>query len=630
MNIKNTINIGEILYKDRVKQKIPQTELFRGLCLQSDMSKYENGKKIPDKLFLDALMQRLGRCSDTLEPIMSETEYELYDMRECLQRNFYKKDYKKNKTILERYARRNETVQPLHQQFLAKYNAMNEYHQHGEFQRCLAELETSLEITFPEWKSAQLQNYYLCSQELHLLILIAYFWLREEKLCAIRQCTRELYKENAAVLLLEEIAAYIEERYFEEEKVKLFPHCMWLLALYWYEKGQWERSLQYSTRGIDCQIKNGMLPQLLEMTELKIKCLEQTGNVQPEMYAEADALRWILKEYGEWVLDMDELSVLHYFCHEDEIKLVSETIREIRQNQGIPQDELLSCTQSTISRIENGRQKPSYRHFKEMVHEMGVDKEYWISRVYSNDYDLYQIAHWRNRAVFLGNLEESSRWLKKLEKELDMTVPINQQYIETCHLEERTRRKELDKKEGIRQLIEILRYTMPDYREGKLRTPSRQECTILLKMASYKISIGQTKEGMDLYAQLLKIYDESKVRPEYHTNSILLLLKAYAGYLEIDNQLELSEEMHIRGMKMAIRCGQVDMLGHYLANLACVYQKSTDINMQKICKDQIRTAYWLYQLTKQENHAAIIRKYYLTEFQEDITHEYHHPKKWKN
>ncbi len=618
MDIINTINIGKILCDDREQQGIPQTELFRGLCMQSDCTKYESGEKIPDKLLVDALMQRLGRCSDTLEPIMSNEEYELYDMRECLQRNFYEKDYEGNRRILERYAQQKEAILPLHQQFLAKYNALNEYHRHGDFRRCLAELIMALEITFPEWESMQLQDYYLCSQELHLLILIAYFWLREETLCIGEAHPERIHKEAVAVELLEKVAVYVEERYFEEEKVKLFPQCMWLLALYWCEQEQWEKSLQYSTRGIDCQIENGMLPQLLELSELKIKCCEQTGKVQPEMYAQVGALRQVLTEYGEWVLNMDELSVLHYFCHEDEIKLISETIREIRRNQGIPQDGLESCTQAAMSRIENGRHKPGYKHFKKIVREMGVDKEYWISRVYSSHYDLYQMAHWRNRAVFLGNWEESEQWLKKLEEQLDMNVPINRQYVEACHLSEQNYRKELDKEEGIRRLTEILRYTMPDYREGKLRTPSREECTILLKIASFKM-LDKEEKGIELYENLLKIFDNSKVRPEYHTNSVLLLLRVYGIRLNKMGQLSLSQEIHVRAIKTAIRCGQIDMLGHFIANFPSPYYNSTIPEEQEIRKQQIRTAYWLNHLNRQMNNAEKIRKYFEKKYGEDIT-----------
>ena len=389
MRDKRATNLGKIICKERKKKNILQEELLRGVCQQGEMAKIESGERVPEKMLADALMQRLGRCTDTLEAIMSVEEYILFDMRETLQRHFYECNYEKNCSLIEKYRRHKEADWPLHRQFLLKYEAVNEYRRHGNMLRCRVELGNALTVTFHEWGRMQILNYYLCSQELHLLILIAFFMMPEN--------------EVRALWILTETAIYLEERYYEEEKVKLLPQCMWLLAEHSKRHGDWEKVEEYSRRGVECLTRNGALPLLRELLELRIESLRNLGSDMCEIETlqnQLDSLVAVLARYADWVLRMDDLSKLHYFYHEEEVSLDYEMLRDIRKNQGISQGEVQSCTQGSLSRIENGKQAPSKRHVMEIAEELGVNKSYYISRVQSEDYDLYELCHWRNQAGF--------------------------------------------------------------------------------------------------------------------------------------------------------------------------------------------------------------------------------------
>lgn len=228
-------NLGKIIYRERVRKNIFQDELLRGICTQSELVKIESGQRVPEKILADALMQRLGRCTDTLETIMSREEYILFDIRETIQRHFFERNYAKNEKLLEEYSVQADMEQPLNQQFLAKYTAMNEYCRDGDEVRCCEALEKALAITFPEWDVLGFMRYRLCHQEMHLIILIGYFWM--------------FMDETRAVRILEETAFYLEKRYYEEEKVKLFPQCMWLLAKCSRAHGEWRAVEQYSRGG---------------------------------------------------------------------------------------------------------------------------------------------------------------------------------------------------------------------------------------------------------------------------------------------------------------------------------------------------------------------------------------------
>ena len=607
MRDKRATNLGKIICKERKKENILQEELLRGVCQQGEMAKIESGERVPEKMLADALMQRLGRCTDTLEAIMSVEEYILFDMRETLQRHFYECNYEKNCSLIEKYRRHKEADWPLHRQFLLKYEAVNEYRRHGNMLRCRVELGNALTVTFHEWGRMQILNYYLCSQELHLLILIAFFMMPEN--------------EVRALWILTETAIYLEERYYEEEKVKLLPQCMWLLAEHSKRHGDWEKVEEYSRRGVECLTRNGALPLLRELLELRIESLRNLGSDMCEIETlqnQLDSLVAVLARYADWVLRMDDLSKLHYFYHEEEVSLDYEMLRDIRKNQGISQGEVQSCTQGSLSRIENGKQAPSKRHVMEIAEELGVNKSYYISRVQSEDYDLYELCHWKNQANFHREWERSLELLDKLEAALDMSIPINWQYIEVSKVLWKKREKIIEPEMALKQLEVILGYTMPDYCEKKLRIPSREEFIILNQMAVLMGLTGKIENGLKLHKFILNIFQDSRVDEQYHTNSMLLLYMDYGEMLETIGELELAEEMDVKGIQLDIWCGSIDIVGKILANLAYVYDKSENETKRVLRRNYLINAYQLCVLLKQTIPAKVIKECYQLMFGQDI------------
>ena len=509
--------------------------------------------------------------------------------------------------MIEKYRRHKEADWPLHRQFLLKYEAVNEYRRHGNMLRCRVELGNALTVTFHEWGRMQILNYYLCSQELHLLILIAFFMMPEN--------------EVRALWILTETAIYLEERYYEEEKVKLLPQCMWLLAEHSKRHGDWEKVEEYSRRGVECLTRNGALPLLRELLELRIESLRNLGSDMCEIETlqnQLDSLVAVLARYADWVLRMDDLSKLHYFYHEEEVSLDYEMLRDIRKNQGISQGEVQSCTQGSLSRIENGKQAPSKRHVMEIAEELGVNKSYYISRVQSEDYDLYELCHWKNQANFHREWERSLELLDKLEAALDMSIPINWQYIEVSKVLWKKREKIIEPEMALKQLEVILGYTMPDYCEKKLRIPSREEFIILNQMAVLMGLTGKIENGLKLHKFILNIFQDSRVDEQYHTNSMLLLYMDYGEMLETIGELELAEEMDVKGIQLDIWCGSIDIVGKILANLAYVYDKSENETKRVLRRNYLINAYQLCVLLKQTIPAKVIKECYQLMFGQDI------------
>ncbi len=409
---------------------------------------------------------------------------------------------------------------------------------------------------------------------------------------------------------------YLEQRYYEEEKVKLYPQCMWLLALHWRREERWEKVEECSSRAVECLSKNGVLPLLAELLRLQLESRERLGRYTGRealeerrvLQNELQSLEAVLRRYADWVLELDDLSRLHFFYHQDEISLDYEMIRDIRRNRGLTQGKLKSCSQPNLSRIESGRQKPTHAHFQEIAKELGVKKSYYISRVQAEDYDLYEMAHWRNQACARMDWEKEAELIAELEGALDMSIPVNQQYIEACHIEGKMYRRKIQPDKGLYQLERILHYTMPDYQADYLRIPSREEFVILDMTIGLMRRQGRKLEGLKLYERLLQVFQESSAREEYHTNSMLILYKNYGGMLEDLGELELAEEMDCRGISLDIQCGKADLIGKILANLGCIYQKSDSPEKYALKQECFWNAYWLCLLMGQSKPAQIIKE----------------------
>ena len=231
---------------------------------------------------------------------------------------------------------------------------------------------------------------------------------------------------------------------------------------------------------------------------------------------------------------------------------------------------------------------------------------------------MYELCHWKNQANFHREWERSLELLDKLEAALDMSIPINWQYIEVSKVLWKKREKIIEPEMALKQLEVILGYTMPDYCEKKLRIPSREEFIILNQMAVLMGLTGKIENGLKLHKFILNIFQDSRVDEQYHTNSMLLLYMDYGEMLETIGELELAEEMDVKGIQLDIWCGSIDIVGKILANLAYVYDKSENETKRVLRRNYLINAYQLCVLLKQTIPAKVIKECYQLMFGQDI------------
>ncbi|MCD8327065.1 MAG: helix-turn-helix domain-containing protein [Lachnospiraceae bacterium] len=68
-------SIGETLKIIRREQNVSQEKLCLGLCSKTAYSRFELGERIPDRLLVNTLLERLGKDASKLSTVMQSEEY---------------------------------------------------------------------------------------------------------------------------------------------------------------------------------------------------------------------------------------------------------------------------------------------------------------------------------------------------------------------------------------------------------------------------------------------------------------------------------------------------------------------------------------------------------------------------
>ena len=215
-----------MLYSMREEIGISQKELAGGLLSIPELSRLEKGEKTADKVLLEALFQRLGKSLDKLETAMSQEEYQIVFLRTCMLESLIKKDHRCVEALLGEYRLCTGEQKVLHRQFLQMMQAVDRYVQNHIAEECMEALTQALELTVPKWKPEKGRRYYLCVQEIRILLLICYLMMETEYFK-----TAENY--------LEVLFQYLEDHYTDgEEKAKIYPQCAWLLTEIYLRQGK--------------------------------------------------------------------------------------------------------------------------------------------------------------------------------------------------------------------------------------------------------------------------------------------------------------------------------------------------------------------------------------------------------
>lgn len=320
--------IGKIILQLREKAKVTQAMLTRGITSIHELSKIESIRSIPNKFLSDALIQRLGKSADKIEMVLSDQEYELYFLRTLIESELLAKEYDSSDERLIEYKKLKGCDTPIQMQYIKKMETIAAYLRHGDNAESLTGFIRALEITFLEWKEGDIKNYYLCTQELQILILIGCMYAKNNDIIK-------------AIEIEKMVLEYVDERYTDSEEIaKIYPHCSYLLAQYYSLKNEWDQVEMVCQKAMSCLIENGVLSFLHEIMGFLIECLNRSLKKEEEqkLIKQKNALDFVYQMVAPKIktAEIIKLIVTSIQC---EIILSNEMIRDVRIAQGMSQEE---------------------------------------------------------------------------------------------------------------------------------------------------------------------------------------------------------------------------------------------------------------------------------------------------
>lgn len=594
-------NIGQMIFSLREESGILQKNLARGISNVSELSRIEWGGKETDKMLLEALFQRLGKSMDKLEIALSNEEYRMVFLRTLILKNMMDKNCETVDILLDEYSGYSNARKPLHQQYLLSMRAMNRYIIHKDTEECSRMLGEALDITFQEWRQENWQELYLCTQEIEILLMKCYLMIESDHVIKAEK-------------VLEKLNRYIEGHFTDgEEKVRTYPQCAWLLGKVYLTQGKAGLAYDICESGKECLVQNGVLTVMDELLELELVCLNALEKEEKQCFVrkqkEAVEFLYCITEYR---VPEDKILYVMLKNQQNEFVISNELVRELRLARNMSQEALCEdiCTQETLSRIETGRRSPNKNKLHEMLQRLELERGTYYGYVLTDDYGVYEKVRLFKRNWFQGNEEAAVKLLDEIEKELDLTVVLNRQFVENSRLIVKIANGEVGAEEAIGELWKFLRYTMKEFDGNVRRIPFRGECVILNQLAICMKKAGQEENAILLYEQILNKYEHSKVLEQHHAVSKLLLYVNYSMFLEENEELEKAESYGKRGINLASECERGDVTGILLANLACVYEKRNLPEEEKLCRLCFENSFYLLNLYGHQKNSKVVEKYY--------------------
>lgn len=585
--------IGVMIRKQRKQVGLSQKMLCRGLCSVSDLSKLENGEREIDSITLSALVQRLGKSMNSFELMISEEEYQLILDRAMILELVQSGKLTDAEEVLEDYKQKVVYLQKdLHKQYILMMEAVIEYLRESKVEECLEKMLMAAELSFTEEETVLWEKGCFCLQEIQLFLLIAYLLMEEER-----------WEEASA--LLKQILQMIEKNWTSDAlKAGTYPKCCYLYALVCEKQNRVDEAFTIIEQGIHCLTTNGSLAFLDKLLELRLKNREDALT-----RSQLEAIAFLEKFRGESMVQ-DMMAKLLYFGTPGEVILNFELVKELRQSQKYSQEQLANsiCARETLSKIEQGR-LANQKNMQKLLQRLGVGRNTYYSFVVAEDFETYEMIRDYRRNAFTENRAGLDEMLEIISKRIDLSIPVNRQFVEAAKVMNSRRKGLLQSEQVIGKLTKCLKYTMPEYDGSVGRLPYREEMVILNTIARVLIKVGRGKEAIRLYHSIVQRYKKSKVIEEFHLTSMMLLYLNYSLILEEENYMEEAKVYGKEGLALMLKRQRGDIAAMLLANLSCVFEKEETQEGDKMCEHCSRHAYYLLQLFHCEKDSQIIKAY---------------------
>ena len=408
--MKDNQQVGQVLTSLRKNRHVNQDILCMGLCTTSSFSRYERGERIPDRLLLKTLVQRLGGSAEYIVTAISDPEYTYL----CWKRDVLiaaeesgEKGIRRLRELLES-PKKFKTVSScaLQDQF---FYSMQSFllGADGNYPEGIRLLDAAVKQTAPGYGEG-MEGLLLSAEEIMMTVRLSELYLKNGE-------------RSAAEKLLREIIRYSEKHYRWGVLLDVYPAAARLLAPILLEEGDFLKCERICGRAIEMLLCSGSARALKELLDCYLRCGSE--NAYTVKYR-----RWL------WALEgADEAyggaggGIYHW---EQEIYLISEIIRSYRSTRGLSQEEMSSDLFSarTASSLERGKHALHQNNYRAVREKLSIKEDYFNPMLNTGDYDTLEKMQQVIRACTVHHYDKALGCLKEVEERLEKSGEIRDTY----------------------------------------------------------------------------------------------------------------------------------------------------------------------------------------------------------
>lgn len=608
--------VGNILYKLRSEAEASQEQLCYGLCSVSALSKYESGERLPDRLLLNVLLQRLGKSAYNMETVLSAEEYQYFEERKALLATIVNQDKKAFCRLLKEQGGEevlsesrtkyliNETLQ---KQFLYCMLAIRAKWIENDIKEGISLLRQGIELTLPGLPDGKYSGFLISVEELLMILQYAKLFLQDAR-------------EREAEEILRIVILYAEV-HFQDAKMKaqIYPKAVKLLIPVLEKQEKYAECMGFCERAIALLSHTGILHDLTELLEGYLDCCMY---VRPTEKARKykKLLESLNQLYQEYEVEYGNSSLYMNYSSR-EMYLINEIISLTRRSRRMTQEKLCEdiCTPETISRIESGKRSPSTKNFYRLMERLELERDYYHFELDTSDYEVQEKYYAFGRMMTLRRWEDARPLLEEVKNQLNMENRINRFVIEVDENMLSFHEGKLDLDSFLHACEKALCCENEEWKEEAYWNQflTRTKVVLFSHLASTYGWKGRHEDALFLFRKTLEELEKSSVALEDRFSSVAPIIANLSTEYGKASMMQECVEMCRKGILMSLKKRKSTLLPMFLSNMAEALEAINPENVS-ICKKYVHWAYYLSDFEKNERINKYADAFYRARYDADI------------
>ncbi len=236
--------IGNYIHDMRVERGYSQEELCFGICSVGNLSKIENGTRLPNRKTVEALTQRLG-CGETFLQYSSREEMQQVEICSRIVRKITNYDYEGLEELTDRFERTIAKGDILNSQYCRFTRIILKQRKNEDWAGIIKELEETLRMTKPNGIEVETAlKGLLTYNEMVILINIA-------------RAYRKLGRRDKAIEILFGLKQYMDTHIIDRrEKAQKYPMILFNLSNLLLDEKKYSHVVELCNQGIAMEKEN--------------------------------------------------------------------------------------------------------------------------------------------------------------------------------------------------------------------------------------------------------------------------------------------------------------------------------------------------------------------------------------